>query len=343
MTHSIIPLVDTDGSHQDHRKKWQEILSDLITDPKELVQVLQLDAAQKPASLAAMNQFPLKVTRSFVDSIRIADWNDPLLRQIWPAQEEELEVSGYIADPLAEQQSNPVPGLLHKYQSRVLLTAAPHCAIHCRYCFRRHFDYKENSPNRLQWQQALNYIAHDHSIEEVILSGGDPLAVSDRQFDWLLSELEQISHVNTVRIHSRMPIVLPERLTPELLTRMEHSHLSIVLVMHCNHSQEIAPAVAEALSKIDANTVTLLNQSVLLANVNDNCQTLTDLSKKLFALNVLPYYLHLPDQVAGTAHFTVSRQKGLALIKAMEAQLPGYLVPQLVQEEPGMPAKTRVS
>ncbi|NKB34784.1 MAG: EF-P beta-lysylation protein EpmB [Pseudomonadales bacterium] len=337
MTQSAISLIESDRP-----KKWQEILSDLITDPKELVQVLQLDLAAQPVSLAAMQQFPLKVTKPFVASMEIGNWNDPLLRQVWPARDEEANVPGYVDDPLKESAANPVAGLLHKYQGRVLLTAVPHCAIHCRYCFRRHFDYDGNSPSRIQWRQTLNYIAGDQSISEVILSGGDPLAASDQHLGWLISKIEEIPHVETLRIHSRLPIVLPQRLNPELLSLLENSRLNMVLVLHCNHPQEISDEVQHFMGKIDANSITLLNQSVLLAEINDNSTTLAELSHSLFALNVLPYYLHLPDKVAGTAHFSVSREKALQIIRQMENQLSGYLVPRLVQEEAGLPAKSRL-
>ena len=337
MTQNIVSLIESDQP-----KKWQEILSDLITDPKELVQLLQLDPSNQPPSLAAIDQFPLKVTRSFVAAMKLGNWQDPLLRQVWPSKLEEAEISGFVSDPLMEAEANPVPGLLHKYHGRVLLTTVPHCAIHCRYCFRRHFNYGGNTPSRLQWNQALDYIRSDQSIEEVILSGGDPLAASDRQLARLIGQLDEIPHLTTLRIHSRMPIVLPERLTVELIYLLEKSRLKPILVLHCNHAQEISPSVAHYLHKIDANRVKMLNQSVLLAEVNDNSTILSKLSRALFSLNVLPYYLHLPDRVAGTGHFAVTPIKGLEIIQEMESQLPGYLVPQLVQEEPGTPAKSRM-
>ena len=337
MTQNIVSLIDSDQP-----KKWQEILSDLITDPKELVQLLQLDPSSQPPSLAATDQFPLKVTRSFVAAMELGNWQDPLLRQVWPSKLEEAEISGFVSDPLMEAEANPVPGLLHKYHGRVLLTTVPHCAIHCRYCFRRHFNYGGNTPSRLQWNQALDYIRSEQSIEEVILSGGDPLAASDRQLARLIGQLDEIPHLTTLRIHSRMPIVLPERLTVELIYLLEKSRLKPILVLHCNHAQEISPSVAHYLHKIDANRVKMLNQSVLLAEVNDNSTILSKLSRALFSLNVLPYYLHLPDRVAGTGHFAVTPIKGREIIQEMENQLPGYLVPQLVQEEPGKPAKSRM-
>ena len=337
MTQPAIPLIDTNQS-----QNWQEILSDLITDPKELVQLLQLDSLEQPASLAAMEQFPLKVTRPYVASMEVRNWNDPLLRQVWPSIKEETTVPGFVADPLKESKANPVPALLHKYHGRVLLTVVPHCGIHCRYCFRRHFDYSKNTPNRLQWLETLDYISADQSIKEVILSGGDPLAVSDRHLAWLFNQLKQIKHITTVRIHTRLPIVIPQRLTAQLCDILASSSFRSVVVIHCNHFQELSELVKIHLKKIDANRVTLLNQSVLLAGINDRLEILEKLSRELFSLNVLPYYLHLLDKVAGAAHFSVSRGKGIALIKGMENLLPGYLVPRLVEEEADKPAKYRV-
>lgn len=327
----------------DRSLNWQDQLSDLITDPEELLGLLQLDPEACPYSLEALSQFPLKAPRPFVERIERGNWHDPLLKQIWPAKEEQSKTESFVADPLDEQNFNPVPGLLHKYQGRVLLTAAPHCAIHCRYCFRRHFDYRANSPSRKQWDSAFSYIAKDSSIKEVILSGGDPLALSDRQFHWLMQQLAGIEHLITVRIHTRLPIVIPRRVTTELLQCLSESRLRIVMVVHCNHARELDPAVADGFSSLGAIGVTMLNQSVVLKDVNDNSEALTNLNKALFAHNVLPYYLHMPDQVAGTEHFMVSDQHAKALIKTLHATLPGYLVPRLVRESPGERGKTRIA
>ena len=338
MGNQVTSLIRSDRS-----LNWQDQLSDLITDPEELLSLLLLDPETCPYSLEALSQFPLKAPRPFVERIERGNWHDPLLKQIWPAQEEQSKTESFVADPLDEQNFNPVPGLLHKYQGRVLLTAAPHCAIHCRYCFRRHFDYQANSPSRKQWDSAFSYIAEDSSIEEVILSGGDPLALSDRQFHWLMQQLAGIEHLTTVRIHTRLPIVIPRRVTAELLQCLSESRLRIVMVVHCNHARELDPAVADGFSALDAIGVTMLNQSVVLKDVNDNSEALINLNKALFAHNVLPYYLHMPDQVAGTEHFMVSDQHAKALIKTLHATLPGYLVPRLVRENPGERGKTRIA
>lgn len=338
MTNQAVSLIQSDRP-----ETWQEILSDLITDPQELLQILRLDAESSPYSLDALNQFPLKAPRPFVERIKKSNWQDPLLRQIWPSKFEEAHTEGFVADPLHEEEFNPVPGLLHKYQGRVLLTAAPHCAIHCRYCFRRHFDYQANSPSRAQWKEAFDYIANDSSIEEVILSGGDPLAISDKQFNWLLEQLANISTLTTVRIHTRLPIVIPQRITPELARCLSETRLRVVMVVHCNHRQELDSEVFDVFDILRDVGVTLLNQAVVLKDVNDKSEALIDLNKALFQHNVLPYYLHMPDQVAGTEHFYVTDQHAKELIKTLHASLPGYLVPRLVRENPGERGKTRIA
>lgn len=325
----------------DPATSWQDSLSDLITDPTALLNLLQLSESQLPISRAAAGQFPLKVPRPFVAKMKLGDWNDPLLLQVWPAQAEETLSEGYNADPLAETASNPIAGLLHKYQGRVLLTAAPHCAVHCRYCFRRHFDYGENSPNRALWQRCFDYIKADLSIEEVILSGGDPLALSDKQLSWMLDQIDAIEHVSTVRIHSRVPVVIPQRVTPDLINLLARRRSKVVLVVHCNHGNEIDSEFAQRMRQLSTNGITLLNQSVILSGINDKLETLVELSKKLFAANVLPYYLHLPDEVQGTAHFDIDRGRAIGLLAKMRQQLPGYLTPKLVKEHPGEASKTQ--
>lgn len=338
MTNQLVSLIQSNRA-----ETWQEILSDLITDPQELLRILELDADASPYSSEALAQFPLKAPRPFVERIEKGNWHDPLLRQIWPSEFEETQSEGFVADPLNEEEFNPVPGLLHKYQGRVLLTAAPHCAIHCRYCFRRHFDYRANSPSRAQWEEAFDYIASDSSIEEVILSGGDPLAISDTQFHWLLQQLAKIKTLTTVRIHSRLPIVIPQRITTELTRCLSETRLRVVMVVHCNHRQELDRAVTDFFDTLSDVGVTMLNQSVILKDVNDNADALIDLSKALFQHDVLPYYLHMPDQVAGTEHFYVTDQHATELIKTLQASLPGYLVPRLVRENPGERSKTRIA
>ncbi|HMY40076.1 MAG TPA: EF-P beta-lysylation protein EpmB, partial [Marinagarivorans sp.] len=323
-----------------HIKSWQEELSQLVRSPADLFARLNLDPALLPAANKAAQAFPVRATESYLARIKPGDPNDPLLRQILPLDAELSSPADYSRDPLHELESNPVPGLVHKYAGRVLLVASGACAINCRYCFRRHFPYEANTPGREDWQAALNYIRADTSLEEVILSGGDPLAVSDKQFAWLLQQLDAIPHVSRLRIHSRLPIVLPSRISPEWVDIVRSSRLDKVLVIHANHPQELDASVQAALGRLAAIGVMLLNQSVLLAGVNDEAPVLADLSRTLFAFGVLPYYLHLLDKVDGAAHFAVPDEKAAELKQALMQTLPGYLVPRMVREIAGASSKT---
>lgn len=326
------------NAHQD----WQTALANAITDPQELCAELALDNQKFQQLLAHNAQFSLRAPRGFVARMEKGNWQDPLLMQILPLAAELEMTTDYCDDPLQEQQANPVPGLLHKYHGRVLLIAASGCAIHCRYCFRRHFPYEDNTPGLSGWKPAMDYIANDPSITEVILSGGDPLILKDSSLTYLLQQLAGVVHVKTVRFHTRLPIVLPERITESLVNILTSSRLKTVMVVHCNHPREIDHSVRKALLALQQADVTLLNQFVLLHKINDDVNTLVELSQQLFSLGVLPYYLHLLDPVQGTAHFSVSAAEGENLIKQMSARLPGYLVPKLVQEIAGKPAKTRI-
>jgi len=324
-------------------EKWQQILADLVTDPKELLQILELDPEQLNLDSQIIKDFPLKVPRPFLSRIEKGNWQDPLLKQILPLGAEQFDsTSGLIDDPLNESEYNPVPGLLQKYSGRVLLTVAPHCAVHCRYCFRRHFDYSANSPSRLSWQKVIDYIRNDSTISEVIYSGGDPLAASDKQLAWLTAELESVPHIERLRIHTRTPIMIPQRVNDSLLAWINRSRFKIVMVVHCNHPNEIDSSVISAMNTLAENGVKLLNQSVLLKDINDNSNILCKLSEALFAANVLPYYLHLLDPVPGVSHFNVCKRVGQQLIREMEAKMPGYLVPKLVREEAGEKSKSRI-
>ena len=325
----------------DEPEKWQSILADLVTEPKELLQILGLDARQLPVPDAVLKAFPLKVPRPYISRMERGNPRDPLLLQVLPLSSEAQTHTG-PTDPLAESRSNPLPGLLQKYHGRVLLTVAPHCAVHCRYCFRRDFDYAGNTPGRGQWQAVLDYIKADPSITEVIFSGGDPLAANDRYLAWLSAEIAAIAHVQRLRIHSRTPIVIPQRVTPALQQWLGNSRLQMVLVLHCNHARELDDQVARAVELLAATGATLLNQSVLLRGVNDDAAVLQSLSEKLFSLNVLPYYLHLLDPVPGVGHFDVPETEARALMATLRARLPGYLVPQLVREVAGATSKSPI-
>jgi len=323
----------------EQRPVWQTLLAQAVSSTNELLRILQIDPAQlKTRPLD--NKFPLRVPRGFVQRMRKGDSRDPLLLQVLPVQQEAQTAAGFVPDPLDELDNMPAPGLLHKYQGRALLTATGACAIHCRYCFRRHFPYTDANPLADQWQQSVDYVAQHSDITELILSGGDPLTLTDARLHSLTDQLAEIGHLKTLRIHSRLPVVLPERIDAGLLSWLETRQLKVVMVIHCNHPNEIDADVGAAMQRLRQAGVTLLNQSVLLRDINDDVATLVRLSEQLFSVDVLPYYLHQLDKVQGAAHFEVDETIARQLIDGVSAALPGYLVPRLVQEVPGMPGKT---
>lgn len=321
---------------------WQQSLKAAITDYRELCHCLQITCDDLLSVAPAIEQFALRVPREFVARMQPGNVHDPLLLQVLPQAQEMLAVPGYSCDPLHEADTNPLPGLLHKYQGRVLLTLTGACAVNCRYCFRRHFPYEANLPGGEHWQAIIHYIQQDNSINEVIFSGGDPLLLKDAVLARMLVDLESITHLTTLRIHTRLPIVIPSRITDKLVTLLQHSRLQTVLVLHCNHANEIDQTVEHTLQPLLATPITLLNQSVLLKGVNDSATILAALSKRLFAVGVLPYYLHVLDKVQGAAHFAVSDSKAQQLMQKLRAQLPGYLVPSLVREVANQPNKVRL-
>lgn len=322
---------------------WQEQLSQSVTSITELLQLLSLKPADVGYSEAASMDFPLKVPHSFVRRMTPGNPGDPLLRQVLPLALETAVTPGYTEDPVGEVTAhNPLPGVLHKYHGRVLLIVTAGCAVHCRYCFRRHFPYQENRNTRSDWQATLKYIAQDESINEVILSGGDPLVASDTYLANMTSAIANIGHIKRLRIHSRLPIVLPDRVTNSLVEAITHPLLQTILVAHSNHANEIDHTVHDAFQQLRNGNITLLNQAVLLADINDTVAAQIDLQQTLFSAGVLPYYLHILDKVRGAAHFDKGVQEALELHKAMQMKLPGYLVPRLVCEEQGAAAKTLV-
>lgn len=315
----------------------------MVRDGKELLQLLQLDPDAMPDISAALGQFPLRVPRHFVGKMRPGDWRDPLLLQVLPQKAENDPQPGFVDDPLGERHANPVPGLIHKYHGRVLMITTPACAVHCRYCFRRNFPYQDNNPSRAHWQQALDYISARPDIGEVILSGGDPLSASDDYLADLIARIAAIPHVHTIRLHSRLPVVLPARVTDSLLQVLTQHRMQTVLVIHSNHPNELDQDTATALQNLRRAGITLLNQSVLLKGINDDADTLATLSERLFQCHTLPYYLHLLDKVRGAGHFECSQQRAQQLRGSLLARLPGYLVPRLVREEAGASSKTPIA
>lgn len=321
---------------------WQEELIQSIRSPRELLEYLQLPMELLPRAESASQLFELRAPRPYLNRITKGDPNDPLLRQILPIQDELTITPGYSDDPLEEASSNPTQGLVHKYHGRVLLIVAPNCAINCRYCFRRAFPYQDNNPSRQQWQQVFESIRADDSIREVIFSGGDPLASPDRQLQWMVDQLVEIPHIQRLRVHTRLPVVIPQRITAETLRWLAETRLQSVLVLHTNHPHELDEEVTRSIHLLRDAGVTVLNQAVLLKGVNDDLDTQVALSEALFAAGVLPYYLHLLDKVQGAAHFAVNDADAIALHQQMQARLPGFLVPKLAREEPGALNKTLI-
>lgn len=327
-------------NHLITQKNWQSQLSEAITSVDELFALLNIDPAAH--NFYVPKHFRLRVPKAFVSKMRVGDLNDPLLKQVLPDAKEGVAVTGFVSDPLGEEGQNPIDGLLHKYESRVLLTLTGACAIHCRYCFRQHFDYQTNLPTIQKQTAILEYIQANPEINEVILSGGDPLSLSNRRlFDWL-GKLEALPQLTTIRLHTRLPIVIPDRLDQPLIERLSQSRCQIVMVIHCNHPNEIDEATKLALKRTQAAGVTLLNQAVLLKGNNDSVEIQSSLSKHLFSSNVLPYYLHLLDKVAGAAHFDIDERQACELYWQLLAKLPGYLMPKLVKELPNRPFKVPV-
>lgn len=318
---------------------WQKELADVITSVDELLELVGLNPDDFIEDRKAKQLFALRVPRYFASLIEPNNPDDPLLRQVLPAHQEFIEMPGFTSDPLQEQQG-PVPGLLHKYTNRVLLIVKGGCAVNCRYCFRRHFPYQDNAPGSHGWQAAIDYIAKRTEINEVIFSGGDPLMANDRHLAKLINALAEIPHLKRLRIHSRLPVVLPSRITSELVELLAQCRLKTILVTHINHPNEVSETLTEALKPLKARGIWLLNQSVLLAGVNDKAQTLADLSEALFASDIQPYYLHLLDKVKGASHFEVSQQDAVAMMRQLYELLPGFLIPRLVREEPHKLSKT---
>ena len=321
---------------------WHESLAGAIRDPATLLQRLQLPSSLlEPAQLAA-RQFPVMVPESYLARMRPGDIHDPLLQQVLPRGEELLQVPGFLNDAVDDEASRIAPGLLQKYAGRALMIITGACAVHCRYCFRRHYPYGDE-PKRIQdWEPALQALSADSSIHEVLLSGGDPLMATDQRLRELFQRLERIPHLQRLRIHSRLPIVLPNRVTNELLELLVNLRLTPLMVVHANHPQEITGDCASALKTLVRSGVTTLNQSVLLRGINDSVETLQELSERLINLGVIPYYLHQLDRVQGTAHFEVAEATGLNLIEGLQRLLPGYGVPRYVRETPGEPHKQPV-
>ena len=322
---------------------WQVEMRDAIRSSTQLRAFLNLNPGNESHEQRAEKDFPVLVPKPYARRMKPGDPQDPLLLQVLASGAELSSPSDYRLDPLQEQDKNPVPGLIHKDRGRVLLIAASGCAVNCRYCFRRHFDYTANSPSRSHWPATLRYIENDNSIDEVILSGGDPLLLPDDILAELIGRIAAIKHIKRLRIHSRLPVVLPSRITSGLCETLAKSRFRTVLVLHCNHSNELDDELCDAIDKLSNAGVTVLNQSVLLAGINDDAQCLAELSEALFDAGVMPYYLHTLDKVQGAAHFAVPEARALDIYRQLISRSSGYLVPKLVRECPDQPSKVPLS
>lgn len=318
---------------------WQKELANVVTDPKELLNLLDIAPEDYLHHFSARKLFPVRVPRPFIAKMEKGNFNDPLLKQVMPLNQEFIDTEGYLLDPLVEHDT-AAEGLLHKYKHRVLMIVKAGCAVNCRYCFRRHFPYEDNSPNKARWQQALDYIRSNNEITEVIFSGGDPLMANDQHLKWLVDQISDINHVKRLRIHSRLPVVIPQRVTPELVSLLKNTRLKATIVFHINHKNEMDNHFIRAIQPLLDARIPLFNQSVLLAGINDESTTLCELSERLFDNGIQPYYLHLFDKVQNVAHFDLAPDHVQEIVKSMMATLPGFLMPKVVREIAGEPNKT---
>ena len=335
---SINPVSQPINLHSD----WKTELSHCVNSIDELLNQLGLKAEDLNATEQAATEFSIKVPQSFVQLMEYGNPNDPLLKQVLPITSE-LEVdNNFSTDPVDESSFNPVPGIVHKYRNRVLMIISPNCAINCRYCFRRHFPYDENRQSKQQWLKALDYLKTKPEINEVIFSGGDPLAANDHFLRWLTAEIESIQHIKRLRIHTRLPVVIPSRVDDQLLNWLGNTRLKPTLVLHINHANEIDEALRQGVDRLKKSGITVLNQSVLLKGINDNSDQLISLSEKLFDAGIMPYYLHMLDPVQGASHFDVSMDRAVEIFRQIQTELPGFLVPKLVQERAGERSKSLI-
>lgn len=321
---------------------WGEALARAVRDPAELLNLLGLDddTGRLEAARRAAALFPLRVPRSYIARMRLRDPDDPLLRQVLPLDAEFNNPPDFVADPVGDLRAMVSPGLLQKYAGRALLVATGACAIHCRYCFRREFPYQAANPKKSNWTDALAHLARDTSLRELILSGGDPLTLTNAALSDLLEQVKKIPHIRRLRIHSRLPVVLPERIDDELLKVLGNSGKKIIHVIHANHAQEIDACVRDAIVQLGKSGALILNQAVLLKGVNDSVEPQVELADTLVDAGVIPYYLHMLDPVKGAHHFDVDEAHALRLVAELQRRLPGYMVPRLVREIAGNPSKT---
>jgi L-lysine 2,3-aminomutase len=335
------PIEMNNLSSKEGSFRWQESLKRAFRSPAELAKYLDLDGPEVHVPVASYG-FPFLVTREFASRMKKGDWHDPLLLQVWPSKQESMTVPGFSRDPVGELGARIESGLMQKYHGRVLMVTTGACAIHCRYCFRRHYPYTDEPKSIEQWLPALDRIEADDSISEVILSGGDPLMIVDQLLEKLVERIQAISHVERLRIHTRLPIVLPSRVDDGLIRMLDRTRLATYVIVHCNHRNEIDESVIDAFRRLRSSGAVILNQAVLLRGINDNVTVLEDLCSELSLHGVLPYYLHLLDPVQGASNFDVPIEYGKRLMVELRKRLPGYAMPELVQELAGEASKTPV-
>lgn len=337
--------LDTSGQIQtaDPGESWQKALASGFRSAEELLRYLGHDLQELPYAIDTSAPFRTRVTRHFANLIDPTDPYDPILLQILPLADEQIRVPDFVADPLLEEQFQVIPGLIHKYSNRVLVIAHQACAIHCRYCFRRHFPYSEARLSEDALQEIEQYISEHPDIDEVIFSGGDPLSLSDAALKTLLERFDRFDQIETLRLHTRTPVALPQRITETLIQTLQQLNSQIVMVTHINHARELHPELIRVLNSLRQAGVHLLNQTVLLSRINDSSDIQIALSRQLFKAGVLPYYLHCLDPVSGTAHFAISEKRAQSIWQTMQENLSGYQLPRLVQEIPGRPSKTWVN
>jgi EF-P beta-lysylation protein EpmB len=334
-----MPIIQNSVAFPQH-SEWKLALAQSFRSLRELLEFCAIDA--DPTQFPAMQNFPLRVTRFYASLIERGNINDPLLRQVLPLPDELQEHQGYSADAVGDCAATVAPGLIHKYSTRVLITLTGACAIHCRYCFRRHYPYSDNAPALDIHGTALEYIHSHPELREVVLSGGDPLMLSDEKLEQLITDLNGFSHIRLLRIHSRLASVLPERFAGRLLDILSSFNGVMVLVSHINHPNELGAVNQRCFMDLQQQGIRLLNQSVLLKGVNDDSKVLAQLSYRLYDCGITPYYLHCLDKVQGATHFDLPRDEACAIHTRLQHSLPGYLVPRLVEEIPGQPSKTPV-
>ena len=337
---TILQIFDVIPIQTKNKLNWSQHLSQAITSLPELVEHLGLPKSLALHGVEAHNSFKLLVPRPYLSRIEYGNPNDPLLLQVLPSLAEMQKVAGYTKDPLEEADHNPQKAIVHKYKRRLLVITTGTCAVNCRYCFRRHFPYGDNQLAQAEWDSVIDYLKNHPKINEVILSGGDPLMMKDALLADKVRKLDALPQIKRLRIHSRLPVVIPDRVCDDMLAWINASRLDIVMVWHINHANEMDEELAHAAYKLKRAGVTLLNQGVLLKGVNDSVEAQVNLSEAVFDAGILPYYMFTLDPVEGAAHFDIAIEEAQQLMGKVAAELPGYLVPRLAKEIPGKPGKT---